>query len=290
MAIALPRGVANVIVIYKKYHAQGFDIIGISLDSRIRQGILPSLQMWTGRQYFDGLEAESKTGKKICVDSIPMILACLMEAGFSAKTYRGAGPGGCCVQGSGRQQQNRSGSACVQERVRREMGLIRFGDPLNLCLSPCAAAPSPKPIGSGSPPCRFGGRNCMRRIPPWPVITGGEQRPWPFGRQWMGSARWTRPTHQANSSGITLPVHGVHIIPIYGADGWELENINYLHRTADGDDKSWSARSARLSVSMGCIRAPVRAAPGGPNVDNQRRQRHGKNVRRGGWRETCRDI
>ena len=61
---------------------------------------------------------------------------------------------------------------------------------------------------------------------PWPAITR-EQRPWAYW-WWMGSAvdktNLTRELTRYHDAGYG----GVHIIPIYGAKGWETNYISYL--------------------------------------------------------------
>src|SRR5262245_25077777 len=60
----------------------------------------------------------------------------------------------------------------------------------------------------------------------WPAITR-EQRPWAYW-WWMGSAvdktNITRELTRYRDAGYG----GVHIIPIYGAKGWECSYIRYL--------------------------------------------------------------
>src|SRR6478736_699718 len=60
----------------------------------------------------------------------------------------------------------------------------------------------------------------------WPAITR-EQRPWAYW-WWMGSAvdkaNLTRELTRYRAAGYG----GVHIIPIYGAKGWETNYISYL--------------------------------------------------------------
>jgi thiol-disulfide isomerase/thioredoxin len=63
----------NVIALYKKYHPQGFEVIGISLDSN--RGKLDDFIKSAGMdwpQYYDGLAWDNKLAKKYGVDSIPM--------------------------------------------------------------------------------------------------------------------------------------------------------------------------------------------------------------------------
>ena len=62
----------NVIATYQKYHAQGFEIIGVSLDQK-RENVLAFAQAggmaWA--QYFDGLGWKNKLAVKYGVASIP---------------------------------------------------------------------------------------------------------------------------------------------------------------------------------------------------------------------------
>ena len=63
----------NIIATYNRYHAQGFDIIGISLDSDRTATVNFTKEkgmMWA--QYFDGLAWDNKLVKKYNVQSIPM--------------------------------------------------------------------------------------------------------------------------------------------------------------------------------------------------------------------------
>jgi thiol-disulfide isomerase/thioredoxin len=63
----------NVIATYRQYHAQGFDIIGVSLDED-RDALLNFTQaqgiVW--QQYFDGLGWKNQLVKKYGVNGIPM--------------------------------------------------------------------------------------------------------------------------------------------------------------------------------------------------------------------------
>ena len=63
----------NVIATYNRHYAQGFDIIGVSLDDD-RNALATFIQaqgmVWP--QYFDGLGWDNKLAKKYSVDSIPM--------------------------------------------------------------------------------------------------------------------------------------------------------------------------------------------------------------------------
>jgi thiol-disulfide isomerase/thioredoxin len=63
----------NVIATYQKYHAQGFEIIGVSLDdNRTALANYVSAQGLVWPQYFDGQGWENKLAKKYGVESIPM--------------------------------------------------------------------------------------------------------------------------------------------------------------------------------------------------------------------------
>ena len=63
----------NVVATYQKYHAQGFEIIGVSLDeNRMALGNYTSAQGLVWPQYFDGRGWENKLAKKYGVESIPM--------------------------------------------------------------------------------------------------------------------------------------------------------------------------------------------------------------------------
>jgi thiol-disulfide isomerase/thioredoxin len=63
----------NVIEVYKKYHSQGFEIIGISLDSDRAKldAFLKKNEGMTWQQYFDGKGWENKISVKFGVRSIP---------------------------------------------------------------------------------------------------------------------------------------------------------------------------------------------------------------------------
>ncbi|HZI31648.1 MAG TPA: TlpA disulfide reductase family protein, partial [Candidatus Binatia bacterium] len=63
----------NVIATYRKYHAQGFDIIGVSLDNN-RDAVSRFTQAMSmpWQQYFDGKNWNNQLAKKYGVDSIPM--------------------------------------------------------------------------------------------------------------------------------------------------------------------------------------------------------------------------
>ena len=64
--------VPNVVATYKKYHDQGFEIIGISLDQDKDALVAFTKQhdmVWS--QYFDGQGWENKISKGFGIDSIP---------------------------------------------------------------------------------------------------------------------------------------------------------------------------------------------------------------------------
>src|SRR6185436_61651 len=60
----------------------------------------------------------------------------------------------------------------------------------------------------------------------WPPITR-EQRPWAYW-WWMGSAMDTNNLSKELARYRDASLGGVHIIPIYGAKGWETNYIRYL--------------------------------------------------------------
>ena len=64
--------VPNVVAAYNKYHAKGFEIIGISLDQQ-KQKLLNFTQEqgMTWPEYFDGLGWGNKLAKQYGVESIP---------------------------------------------------------------------------------------------------------------------------------------------------------------------------------------------------------------------------
>jgi len=63
----------NVIAAYQKYHASGFDVIGVSLDhDRAALAKFAAMNGMTWRQYFDGEGWDGKLVKKYSVVSIPM--------------------------------------------------------------------------------------------------------------------------------------------------------------------------------------------------------------------------
>ena len=63
----------NVIATYRQYHAQGFEIIGVSLDEdRTALANYVGAQGMAWPQYFDGRGWDNKLAKKYGVESIPM--------------------------------------------------------------------------------------------------------------------------------------------------------------------------------------------------------------------------
>jgi len=64
--------IPNVVATYRKYHKQGFEIIGVSLDSD-RQKLLDytQQQQMTWPQFFDGQGWENKLAVKYGIESIP---------------------------------------------------------------------------------------------------------------------------------------------------------------------------------------------------------------------------
>ena len=62
----------NVLATYKKYHAQGFDIIGVSLDQdKAKLTDFTKNMNMTWPQYFDGLGWGNKLAEKYGIESIP---------------------------------------------------------------------------------------------------------------------------------------------------------------------------------------------------------------------------
>jgi len=63
----------NVIATYGRYHTQGFDIIGVSLDDDQNAVVkFTQAQGMAWPQYFDGQGWNNKLAKKYGVNSIPM--------------------------------------------------------------------------------------------------------------------------------------------------------------------------------------------------------------------------
>jgi thiol-disulfide isomerase/thioredoxin len=80
----------NVLAAYKKYHAKGFEIVGISLDqseTALKDFIKQKEMTWP--QYFDGKGWESKLGQKYGITSIPATFLLDGEGKIVAKNLRG---------------------------------------------------------------------------------------------------------------------------------------------------------------------------------------------------------
>src|SRR5437867_2156694 len=80
----------NVLKAYEKYHAKGFEILGISLDSDKAKltGFMESKKM-TWRQYFDGKGWQNKLAAKYGGNSIPATYLLDGEGKIIAKNLRG---------------------------------------------------------------------------------------------------------------------------------------------------------------------------------------------------------
>jgi len=81
----------NVIATYQKYHAQGFDIIGVSLDSD-RDKLDAFLKKTDGMiwpQYFDGLGWQNKLAGKYGVQSIPFTVLVGADGNIIGTDLRG---------------------------------------------------------------------------------------------------------------------------------------------------------------------------------------------------------
>jgi thiol-disulfide isomerase/thioredoxin len=82
----------KVIALYGQYHAQGFDIIGVSLDqSRDALASFTQGQGMAWPQYFDGGGWDNKLAKKYGVNSIPMTYLLNRHGIIIGKGLRGAG-------------------------------------------------------------------------------------------------------------------------------------------------------------------------------------------------------
>lgn len=81
----------NVAAAYEKFHARGFEIIGISLDND-RDALTAFLKdnHMTWRQYFDGLGWKNKVSTRFGVDSIPATFLLDGKGRIVAKNLRGA--------------------------------------------------------------------------------------------------------------------------------------------------------------------------------------------------------
>jgi thiol-disulfide isomerase/thioredoxin len=81
----------NVIATYKKHHAEGFEIIGVSLDSDRDKldAFLKQTDGMTWQQYFDGQGWGNKLAKKYGVDSIPFAVLVGPDGKIIGKSLRG---------------------------------------------------------------------------------------------------------------------------------------------------------------------------------------------------------
>ena len=81
----------NVIATYKKYHAQGFDIIGVSLDSDRDKldAFLKQQDGMTWPQFFDGLGWQNMLAGKYGVQSIPFTILVGMDGKIIGTDLRG---------------------------------------------------------------------------------------------------------------------------------------------------------------------------------------------------------
>ena len=67
--------VPNVKDTYDKYHAQGFEVVGISLDQekdKLTRFVGEHKMEWP--QFFDGLEFQNKFARQFGIDSIPAMM------------------------------------------------------------------------------------------------------------------------------------------------------------------------------------------------------------------------
>jgi len=80
----------NVLAAYKKYHDQGFEIIGVSLDQDQAKltGFIKSMNM-TWPQYFDGQGWQNKLAVKYCIEAIPATFLLDREGKIIGKNLRG---------------------------------------------------------------------------------------------------------------------------------------------------------------------------------------------------------
>ena len=81
----------NVIATYKKYHHQGFDIIGVSLDSDRAKldAFLKQQDGMTWPQYFDGQGWSNKLAVKYGVEAIPFAVLVGPDGKILGKDLRG---------------------------------------------------------------------------------------------------------------------------------------------------------------------------------------------------------
>ena len=84
------RELPNVLKAYEKYHAKGFEIVGISLDSdkgKLTDFIKAKNMTW--QQFFDGQGWKNKLAQKYNVNSIPATYLVDKEGKLIAKNLRG---------------------------------------------------------------------------------------------------------------------------------------------------------------------------------------------------------
>ena len=81
----------NVIDTYKKYHSQGFEIIGVSLDSDRDKldAFLKQEDGMTWQQYFDGQGWSNKLAVKYGVEAIPFAVLVGSDGKIVGKDLRG---------------------------------------------------------------------------------------------------------------------------------------------------------------------------------------------------------
>lgn len=86
--------VPNIVATYNKYHSQGFDIIGVSLDED-RQKLLSFIKNnnMTWPQYFDGQSWQNKLAMKYGVEAIPATYLLDTNGVIIAAELRGAALG-----------------------------------------------------------------------------------------------------------------------------------------------------------------------------------------------------
>lgn len=80
----------NVLAAYEKYHAKGFEIVGISLDrsdEALRKFVAEKKMTWP--QYFDGKGWDSKLGRQYGITSIPATYLLDREGKIVARDLRG---------------------------------------------------------------------------------------------------------------------------------------------------------------------------------------------------------
>ena len=92
----------NVIETYQKYHAKGFEVVGISLDqSQEKLENYTKAQKMPWPQYFDGLAWGNKLAVKYGVNSIPATYLIDREGKIIAKGLRGEALGEAVVKALG---------------------------------------------------------------------------------------------------------------------------------------------------------------------------------------------